>query len=232
MDNHERELAAIVSTYGTTQLGHIELLAENEKVQELRKKGVCLHVDAAYGAYIGNLSRHIQRVIPPADSVTIDSYKFIGKPGLALLVLERDKKPTPTVPYYNQSPFTIHSTLSAGPLAAWQQTINDVNIVKLADSSVELAKRCADDLTRLGVPLIEYPQMSIVPIRLKDQKQVKNIENHLLQEGYKVGLVRIEGKDYTINGIRIVITPKIDPELMYGSSSRLVNLIGEYFSKA
>ena len=126
ISQHGNDIAAIVSTYGTTQLGHIERLAENELVKQLRSEGTWLHVDAAYGGYVGKLSRHVKLGIPDADSITIDPYKFVGKPGVALLLVDGEKSPRPNVNYYIHSPRTFHTTLSTGPVAAWWQTVKDI----------------------------------------------------------------------------------------------------------
>jgi len=109
--SHSNEIAAVVSTYGTTQLGNIERLAESPIVQELRANGSWLHIDAAYGGYLGMLSAHVKRKIPDADTITIDPYKFIGRPGCALLLIDQDKAPTPESSYYPQSPFTFRTSL-------------------------------------------------------------------------------------------------------------------------
>src|SRR3989344_87714 len=107
---HGKDIAVIVSTCGTTQLGHVEKLAESECVQQLRSEGAWLHIDAAYGGYVGTLSKHGKAEIPDADSITIDPYKFVGKPGVALLLVDKNKAPKTNVEYYVHSPLTIHTT--------------------------------------------------------------------------------------------------------------------------
>ncbi|MBI4439747.1 hypothetical protein HY638_02135 [Candidatus Woesearchaeota archaeon] len=232
---HGRDIAAVVSTYGTTQLGHVERLAESELVKQLRSEGAWLHVDAAYGGYIGKLSRHVMVEIPDADSITIDPYKFVGKPGVALLLVGREEAPTPNVDYYVPSPHTLHTTLSAGPVAAWGQTVKDCGDVyglrEIADQCVEISKRAGDDLRRKGVSLIHFPEMSIVPVALGSQEEVEHVHTQILNEGFSVGKVHIKGRDYEINGIRMVVTPKVNPDLMYGTASNLVDKIARLTSQ-
>ncbi len=222
-------IAAVVSTYGTTQLGHIEHLAENELIQQLRSEGTWLHVDAAYGGYVGSLSKSIKAKVLGADSITIDPYKFVGKPGVALLLVDKDKAPKPNVEYYVHSPLTVHTTLSAGPVAAWGQTVKDCGDVyglrEIADQCVEIAKRSDVELQRQAIPLILSPKMSIVPITLHSREEVDSIHGKLLDDGFSVGKVRIIGNDYEVNGIRIVVTPKVNPERMYGTASTLTQRI-------
>ncbi len=236
ISDHGKDIAAVVSTYGTTQLGHVEKLAESELVKQLRSEGAWLHVDAAYGGYVGKLSTHVKADIPDADSITIDPYKFVGKPGVALLLVDGAKAPKPNVEYYIHSPLTVHTTLSAGPMAAWGQTVKDCGDVyglrEIADQCIEIAKRSGAELRRNGVSLVHSPEMSIVPIALNSSKEADYVHKELLDKGFSVGKVHIRGRDYEINGIRIVVTPKVNPERMYGTASELVRKIVELLTPA
>ena len=226
-----KDIAVVVSTYGTTQLGHVEHLAESDLVKQLRSEGTWLHVDAAYGGYVGRLSSHIKAKVPDADSITIDPYKFVGKPGVALLLVDKNKAPKTNVEYYVHSPLTIHTTLSAGPVAAWGQTVKDCGDVyglrEIADQCVEIAKRSGTDLQRQRVPLVHPVEMSIVPIALNSSVEADYVHGELLNNGFSVGKVHIEGRDYNVNGVRIVVTPKVNPDLMYGTASALTQKIIE-----
>ena len=226
---HGRDIAAIVSTYGTTQLGHIERLAEHDLVRQLRSEGAWLHIDAAYGGYVGKLSRHVKANIPDADSITIDPYKFVGKPGVALLLVGGDKKQTPPIEYFVHASHTFHTTLSAGPIAAWGKTVSDCGDIyglrEMADKCVEIAKLSANDLRRKRVSLVHFPEMSIVPVALGSSEEVDYVHRKLLNECFSVGKIHFQGRDYEVNGVRIVITPKVNPDLMYGTASKLVDKI-------
>ncbi|MBI5392499.1 aminotransferase class I/II-fold pyridoxal phosphate-dependent enzyme [Candidatus Woesearchaeota archaeon] len=228
---HGKDIAAIVATCGTTQLGHIERFAEFDWIKQLRSEGIWLHIDAAYGGYIGSMQIHNKIKIPSADSITIDPYKFIGKPGVALLLVEKNKIPIPTVEYYTQLQYTFQTTLPAGPIAAWGQTVQDQGHIsglrEIADQCVEIARQSAAELGRRGVPLIILPELSIVPIDLCSKERVDYLQRELSENGFSVGKVHIKGKEYETHGIRIVVTPKVNPELMYGTAYRLVRKIGE-----
>ncbi len=231
ISDHGKDIAAVVSTYGTTQLGHVERLAESDLVKQLRSEGAWLHVDAAYGGYVGKLSKHIKANIPDADSITIDPYKFVGKPGVALLLVDRAKAPKSNVEYYVHSPLTVHTTISAGPVAAWGQTVKDCGDIyglrEIADQCVEIAKRSGSELQRYGIPLVHFPEMSIIPVALGSPEEVDDVHNRLLDGGFSVGKVHILGRDYEVNGIRMVVTPKVNPERMYGTASALVQEIAK-----
>ena len=231
ISEHGKNIAAVVSTYGTTQLGQVERLAESELVKQIRSEGVWLHVDAAYGGYMGTLSRHIKIKVPDADSITIDPSKFVGKPGIALLLVQKDKVQKPNISYYVHSPYTFHTTLSAGPIAAWGQTVSDCGDIyglrEIADQYVEIAKQSGAELQRQEVSLILFPEMSIVPVALGSSDEVAYVHRELLKEGFSVGKVHIKGRDYEVNGVRMVVTPKVNPDWMYGTASVLTQKIIE-----
>jgi glutamate/tyrosine decarboxylase-like PLP-dependent enzyme len=232
---HKNDLAAIVSTYGTTQLGNIENLASNPLVQQLRQEGVWLHVDAAYGCYIGQLSSFVKKPIPDSDSITIDQYKFIGKPGVALLLADKKKIPVNEVSYYVHSQCTNHTTLSAGPIAAWAHSVREVGGIpglrEIADQCIKIARDAAFDLSHDKVPLACPPELSIVPLCLDSAGQAASMHAALLQQGYSVGKVHIKGLGYEVNGIRVVITPKVNPDRMASTTRGLCNRISDLYHK-
>lgn len=231
INEHGKDIAVVVSTYGTTQLGHRENLAENDLIKQLISSGVWLHVDAAYGGYLGRLSRYIKGNFPDADSITIDPYKFLGKPGTALLLVEENQIQPKNISYYVHSPYTMHTTLSAGPVAAWGQTVKDhgdiYGLQQIADHFMEIANSTGRELLYKKVPLIHFPEMTIIPVALDSREKVDYVHKQLFDDGFSVGKVGIQGKDYEINGIRIVITPKVNPDLIHGTALQLVGKIAK-----
>lgn len=228
VSEHGKDIAAVVSTYGTTQLGNIEDLAERDLVKQLREDGAWLHVDAAYGGYIGTLSRHVKKKIPDADSITIDHYKFVGEPGIALLLIDRNKTPKPEVDYYVQSPFTLHTTLSAGPIASWYQTIKDCGdyvLQDMANECVRIAYIAGEQVKANSGKLVTPVQMSITPVELSSREEAIYVHGKLLEEGFSVGKMHIRGRNYETNGIRIVIIPRVPPEWQAGTALKLAGRI-------
>lgn len=225
------DLAAVVSTFGTTQLGHIEQLAGWEEVQELRESGVWLHIDAAYGAYPGRLARRIR--MPEADSITIDHYKFAGVQGNALLLVDKEKTPPSDISYYRHSPFTTRTSLSAGPLAAWyftkQALGEEAGLRELALDCRQVAQRVAQLVTNQGLKTILPPELTIVPIALHSKAAAERVQSQLLERGYAVGNIDIQGKDYATHGVRMVITPKVNPEGQLWAALLAVRMITNYF---
>uniref|UniRef100_A0A4Y8PRR0 Aspartate aminotransferase family protein n=2 Tax=Paenibacillus athensensis TaxID=1967502 RepID=A0A4Y8PRR0_9BACL len=96
LDRLEREGLlpfAIVATAGTTDFGSIDPLAE--LAERTRRRGLWLHVDAAYGGALLLSDRHrgMLRGLELADSVTVDFHKLFYQPIScgAFLVKDRAK---------------------------------------------------------------------------------------------------------------------------------------------
>ncbi len=229
ISKHGNDIAAVVSTYGTTQLGHIENIARAKSVRQLRKDGAWLHVDAAYGGYVGSLSYHNQEKVPDADSITIDPYKFIGKPGVALLLVNQNELPKSEVPYYSQSPHTIHTTLSAGPIAAWFYTKEEVgsSIRETAVDCCKIAYFAGKEVENKGGQLVNPVKLSITPIAIQSAEERDFIHRELLKEHIGVGKIHITGRDYEVNGLRLVVTPKVNTERQYHPAHQAARMITE-----
>ncbi len=229
ISNHGKDIAAVVSTYGTTQLGHIEQLGFSSQIQQLRNEGVWLHIDAAYGGYYATFSTTSRKHLPPADSITLDPYKCIGKPGVALLLLDPAHLSQSSAPYYISSPYTHHTTLSAGPIAAWAQTLRDCGgycgVREIVDQCTSIARHSALALQHKGVPLLCFPELSIVPITYTSCEELVYVHTSLRESGFSVGKISIPHRDAPVYGIRIVITPKVNPEKMYSKALDLVKKI-------
>jgi glutamate/tyrosine decarboxylase-like PLP-dependent enzyme len=207
-------IAGIVSTHGTTQLGSIEEIASYKTVQKLREQGVWLHVDAAFGGVFNYYSTLIKGEIPDADSITLDPYKLIGVQGAALLLGRDEKLGNANVTYYNHSQFTRVTTLSAGPVALWAWTIEDLGEggpTRVADGCVENARRAGQSLSAKGVPLITRVKMNIVLVKLEDEEQREELRDWLYEQRYVVGRIDIKGQNYRTHGIRIVCSPREHP---------------------
>ena len=234
ISNHGNDIAAVVSTFGTTQLGNIEDLAERDSIKELRANDVWLHIDAAFGGYSASLSSHINTEIPDSDSITIDPYKFIGKPGVALLLVDKEKTPKVSIPYYSHSHFTLNTTLSAGPVAAWYQTLIDCGdyvMQFMADECIRIAYIAGEQAKENNCKLVNPVKLSIAPVQLGSRQQANYVHDKLLSEGFNVGKIHIEGRDYVTDGLRIVITPKVSPEVQAGSALEVASRISRLSSK-
>ncbi|MFH1440208.1 MAG: pyridoxal-dependent decarboxylase [Candidatus Woesearchaeota archaeon] len=258
ISRYGNNIVAVVSTHGTTQLGHIENLAESDLVKQLREDGAWLHIDGAYGGYIsqlstrmyltfeenrsipinaGDTSRFSSRIkdFPEADSITIDSYKFIGKAGTSLLLVDERKKPRyPSAPYYDQSPFTMLSTLPADAIAAWYHTMKNLGkeqgLKEMADEYVYLTKITANSIKQqTPLSLVISPQMNIIPVDCVNERISLYFRKALNEKGFRVGRLNIVGRDYQTHGLRIVISPKVEYQNIASSAKRLVTTINELY---
>ncbi len=208
----EGDIAAIVSTHGTTQLGNVENIEKFRIVKELREKGTWLHIDAAFGGVLTQVSYLRKSPIMESDSVTIDPYKFLGASGSALLLAPQQKLNSKDIPYYSHSKFTRYSTLDASPIAVWYKSVQDIGLKngmsELADECVQQASRFTERLTEHNIPLIRNPATIIVPIKTESRQETEQLRDYLHDKGYNVGRVVIEGNDYQTNGVRVACTPR------------------------
>ncbi len=228
---HGKNLAAIISTYGTTQLGHVETIAKRECVKQLREDGTWLHIDAAYGGVLSRFSTLARGELPDADSFTLDPYKFVGKLGCALLLTDRKNLPFSEVPYYNRSQFTLATSISVEPIIAWMQSIRDCSkagLRELANDSIYQARVSATRLRNAGLNVLYGPKLAVVPIRLDSLDEANNLRNDLRSKGFKIGKLNIQGNDYSILGVRFTITPKY---YELNSVGRLTNALIKSTSK-
>ena len=213
------KVACVVSTHGTTQLGNIEDLTLSQSVQDLRSNGALLHIDAAYGGELSLFSSYLG-AFPDADLMTIDPYKFIGKPGCSLLLGKAGlfAKSGPAVPYYESSDYTRSTTLSIEPILSWFYTLQEngaESIRGLADRTIGSARYVADMLRANRIRLISEPRLGVVAVSLQDNAEVCRIHEGLLQKGISVGKVAIRGKERLTAGLRLVITPRIPERHKY-----------------
>lgn len=210
--NQKDDIAAIVSTHGTTQLGNVENMAKYPIIQELRENGSWLHIDAAFGGVLTQVSSLRNVPIPESDTITLDPYKFLGVPGAALLIVKEDKLHPSKISYYDHSKFTVYSTFSAFPVAAWFKSVQDfgerAGMRELADECIKNSCRFAEDLRLSNMQLIRNPATIIVPVKTRNKQETKCLRDYLHTKGYNVGRLEINGKTYESNGIRIACTPR------------------------
>jgi len=207
-----RDIAAIVSTYGTTSFGEIETLHELPSVRELRANGVWTHIDAAYGGMLGAFlsPEDLLTFTREANSVTIDPYKFIGVPGNAVLLL-RQPGELPTCSYYCTSGLTPHTTLAAASgytaLKMWDR-LGDEGMMRLAN-------RCRNNAIDFGMEIsklegvVPSVSLGIVSVPL-EKEHVDPFVSTLLENGFLIGKYAYTNRyRETKTGIRAVFTPRL-----------------------
>lgn len=214
------ELAAIVATAGTTQLGTSEQFVNHPAVERLcREQGTWLHLDAAYGGTINNLiSDEYPNAISPwlARSITVDAHKFVGVLGCSALLLPRkgDKQLIgPEASYFPSHAValgTTRSTFEPAVALATMKALGRDGLRRLAHTSHERAARVANELEKAGLKMMVPIQSGVVPIELPSKEAMEYMKTGLEQNGFLVSPVHIQGADYDTWGIRIVVTPKTE----------------------
>jgi len=214
------ELAAIVATAGTTQLGTSEQFVNHPAVEKFcREEGTWLHLDAAYGGTISNLiSDEYPSAISPwlARSITVDAHKFVGVLGCSALLLPRkdDKQLIgPEAPYFPSRAAALGTTRSAFEPAvalATMKALGREGLKRLAHTAHERATRVANELEKAGLKMMVPIQSGVVPIELPSKEALEYMKTGLEQNGFLVSPVHIQGADYEKWGIRIVVTPKAE----------------------
>jgi|CXWL01.1.fsa_nt_gi glutamate/tyrosine decarboxylase-like PLP-dependent enzyme len=220
LNQRGNELAAIVATAGTTQLGTSEQFINHPAVERLcREQGTWLHIDAAYGGTISNLISDEQPSdISPwlARSITVDAHKFIGVLGCSALLLPRKGDTQligPEAPYFPSHASALGTTRSAFEPAvalATMKALGREGLKRLAHISHKRATKVANELEKAGLKMMAPIQSGVVPIELPSEKAVKFMRTSLEQNGFLVSPVHINGADYDKWGIRIVVTPKAE----------------------
>jgi glutamate/tyrosine decarboxylase-like PLP-dependent enzyme len=111
LDSRSEEIGTLVVTMGTTGLGEVEPLAQ--LLPNMRKAGVRIHVDAAYGGFFKVIEDQLDsaehwKVLTDADSIVIDPHKHGLQPYGCGSVLYKD----PSVGKYfkHDSPYTYFTS--------------------------------------------------------------------------------------------------------------------------
>jgi L-2,4-diaminobutyrate decarboxylase len=181
--------AALVATAGTTDFGSIDPLPG--LAERARRRGLWLHVDAAYGGGLLFSDRHrgLLEGIEAADSVAVDFHKLLWQPAGCGMFLVRDRAALApievTVPYLNPDPppgtpdgwrmphllgrslATTRRFDALKPLLSFQ-ALGRRAIGELVDRSLALAAHAADLIeAEPGLRLTARPQLSSVVFRYR-----------------------------------------------------------------
>ncbi|GIF66662.1 pyridoxal-dependent decarboxylase [Asanoa ishikariensis] len=145
---------AVVATAGTTDLGCVDPIAEI--AESCARRGVWLHVDAAYGCglLVSTRRRHLLDGIERADSVTVDFHKSFFQPISSSAIIVRHASAmrrmahhadylnprTATVP--NQVDKSLQTTRRFDALKLWMtlRTVGAEQLGAMFDRVVDLAE--------------------------------------------------------------------------------------------
>jgi glutamate/tyrosine decarboxylase-like PLP-dependent enzyme len=120
------EVAAVVATAGATNTGDIDDLAGLAEV--CGRRGVWLHVDAAYGgaALLSGRTRPLFRGLERADSITIDPHKWLFTPFDCAAVLYREPE---------------HARRAHTQTASYLEPVNEAGHDNPSDYAIHLSRR-------------------------------------------------------------------------------------------
>ena len=216
IEQNKDEIALVVTTQGTTQLGHFESLSDYPSTENY-----WIHSDAAYGGMVGGLTG--QKIVAKGSrSITIDPHKFVGVLGCGLLLLpnpDDEKLIGNEVSYFRGRATALGTTRSAYPATVALSTMKMLGgegLERLAKDCIEKAKRAEQLFREGGLKTIIPVQTGIVPIKLNSENEVRYVQTDLERKGYLVSPIEIRGTDsknkpYQVYGIRMTVTPK--PEM-------------------
>lgn len=236
LETYGPNIAMVNATHGTTYFGNSEGFIFNPEVEELcMKHGIWVHVDAAYGGTILNLTGHPNAIRISASlvvsSVAVDTTKFIGAIGAGILMLKeaKDKKLAGhEADYFTGNMSALGTTRSAFPVATALATIEQFGIEglrALAALCTERAKNAGKEIGENGFSMLAPIESGVVPIKCESEKELEHLMVGLLEKGFRVSPIRISGKNYSVLGIRIVITPK--KEMTDENIARFVGALSE-----
>ncbi len=205
--------ALVVAVAGTTELGLVDPI--KPIAAAAKKKGVALHVDAAFGGYVlpfleeaGRTPRPWDFRVPGVTSIGLDPHKMgmAAIPGGALIVRDGNawdslRVDTPYVSTDGQT--TLMGTRPGAAVAAcWavHRRLGKAGFESVVETCLDNSTFLAAGLHRLGVELVAEPELNVVTFRCADPEGfAKRIEDH----GFRINIVP------RFQAIRIVVNPHV-----------------------
>lgn len=213
-----KDTALVVAIAGTTELGLVDPIADLASLAQ--KKGVLLHVDAAYGGYILPFLADANRTPIPFDfalpgvwSVAMDPHKMgmATIPGGALVL--RDGSDWARIAV--KSPYVSTDTQSslmgtrpgAAVAAAWavHRHLGRDGFASTVETCLDNATYLAARLQTLGIDLVAAPELAVVTFRADDPQ---GLSAALRAKGFGVNVVP------RLGAIRIVVNPHVTRKVL------------------
>lgn len=221
--------ACVVAVAGTTNLGLIDPIEEIGEICE--KRGVPLHVDAAFGGFVipflkelGYTNKKFDFEVDGVKSIAIDPHKM----GLSVIpsgcFLVRKKSMLDFISVKSPCTHTkMHFSLlgtrpgaSAAATYAVMKYFGKEGYKEVVKKCMKLTMEMAMEIKKRGMKLIAEPEMNILSIKVSDARKVAM---DLAERKWKVGV------DEENNAIRIVVMPHVKKKLIGAFLSDLQEVI-------
>ena len=200
------DVVAVVATAGATNTGAVDELDEISAT--CGRRGIWLHVDAAYGgaALLAPMHRDRFGGIDRADSVTLDPHKWLFTPFECAAVLYRDPaaaraahrqsahylEATMTGDADNPADYAVHLTRRARGIPLWASLVANGT-----DAYVDAVERCLETATYAAkyveasteLALVTEPQLSVVLLRRRGWRAEQY--ERWSQEAWRSGLALV-----------------------------------------
>jgi len=215
--------SCVVAVAGTTNLGLIDPIEEIGEI--CAKKGIPLHVDAAFGGFVipflkelGYTHKKFDFEVEGVMSIAVDPHKM----GLSVIpsgcFLVREKSMMDFISVkapctHTRMHFSLLGTRPGASAAATYAVMKYFGMdgyKKMVKQCMELTMEIAMEMEKRGMKLIAEPEMNILSIKVSDARKVAI---KLAERKWKVGV------DEENNAIRIVVMPHVKK-----------NLIGKFLS--
>ncbi len=208
-----KNTVAIVGTAGTAELGVVDPIDELSEVAA--KKGVFLHVDAAFGGlvipFLGNSNLSFDFSLGGVESITVDPHKMGMAPIPAGGIIFRRKQTVESLktdtPYLTDKfQYTFSGTRSGASAAAvWAvlKSLGREGFAKVVGDCMKITKLFVEGIQEAGYQLVVKPQLNIIAFRCKNTRK---IAEKLWSQGWFVSYVP------HYDCIRIVVMPHVKRE--------------------
>lgn len=218
LEKNADNILLINFTYGTTKFGtSADIEFSNELVGLIRKNGLGVHVDAAYGGTIISMiesSPAAWKKYEFVRSISVDMHKFIGPLGCSLLLFpdgNLQKSISNEVNYFKGRGTQLGTTRSAYPLACVLDMIEDLKMKKIKQLALKcnsVATTVSNKLKQSGYQTFSGIHSGVVSFRVNNLHEQNHYIDNLYRSGFKVSPITLQNGSEEIYGFRIVVTPK------------------------
>lgn len=215
---NNKDIALVVLTGPTTQIGNYETLSE-KTLKLIKEKNIRIHIDSVPGL-IGNVANPKtleERFFDEQyiDSLAVAPQKFFGPFGCSLLYLKKNNENLieARTPYFETNLLYGATTQSASPSAVALHVAKQVGedaLKKIAKECIQKKEYLVESLNDCLKPIFES-ETNIVTFELP-YNETNSFCKELEKKGYRVSPFKLKGKhkekEYSLGGFSICISPR------------------------